>query len=119
MLQVKVRVSGNVEVIAEGETQADVFENLSRMQEVFGESKCGKCGGSDLQFITRTVDDNKYFELRCKAYLKEENKFCGAKLAYGQHKKGGGLFPKRKDDEDKYKGKNGWVRFNKETNKEE
>lgn|SRR3990167_6523999 len=118
-MQVKLRVSPNVEVVAEGETQKDVFTNLANMQEVFGESKCGKCGSTELQFITRTVDDNNYYELRCKAYLTEEKKFCGAKLSYGSHKKGDSLFPKRKDEEGKYKGKNGWVRFNKETNKEE
>ena len=41
----------------------------------------------------RTVDDNEYYELRCMD--------CGAKLAFGSMKKGGGLFPKRKDADGK------------------
>lgn len=104
-MQVRLKVSENVWVEANGDTQTDVFEQLSSMQEVFGSTTCGKCKSTDVQFVVRDVDENKYFELRCKK--------CFARLSFGQHKKGGGLFPKRKDG-DKYLPDGGWLKWNKE-----
>ena len=46
------------------------------------------------------------FELRCAD--------CGAKLAFGSMKKGGGLFPKRKDG-DTWLPDNGWQKWNPKT----
>jgi len=40
---------------------------------------------------------------------------CSAKLGLGVHKKGGGLFPKRKDADGKYLPDNGWQRWNHKT----
>ena len=81
-----------------------------KFQEVFEESKCGKCGSENLKFVVRTVDDNEYFELRCMD--------CGAKLAFGSMKKGGGLFPKRKDG-DNWLPDNGWTKWNPKTKQAE
>jgi hypothetical protein len=70
-------------------TQADVFGQLAQFQEVFEESKCGKCNSDDLRYVVRENDGNKYYELHCKK--------CRAKLAFGQHKnEQKTLFPKRK-----------------------
>ncbi len=107
-MKVQVKVSPKVLVEADGETQTDVFQQLAALQEVFGRfDKCGKCGGTDLRFIVREdKDENKYHEIHC------QNPECRARLAFGQNKKGGGLFPKRKDG-DNYLPDGGWLRWNK------
>ena len=81
--------SGKISVEFECDTQKELFAQLSSFQEVFGETKCGKCGSENLKFVVREVDGNEYHEIRCLD--------CGAKLQFGVNKKGGGLFPKRKD----------------------
>ena len=81
----------------------EIFEELSSIQEVFGESECGKCKSQNIRFQVRNVDDNKFYELKCNA--------CGSTLAFGCHKKGGTLFPKRKDDTGKYLINNGWSKW--------
>jgi DNA-directed RNA polymerase subunit RPC12/RpoP len=87
----------------EADTHRELFTQISRFQEVFEESKCGKCGSENLRFVVRTVEENEYFELRCAD--------CGAKLAFGSMKKGGGLFPKRKDG-DTWLPDGGWMKWN-------
>ncbi len=130
MLQVQKWVSPKVCVVAEGETQADLFSQVSSMEEVFGESKCGKCGSEEIRFGTRKAAKGKkeftYFEMHCNT--------CRAKLSFGQSE-GGVLFPVRyereqnedgdtvykKDANDRLipKGVRGWVVYNKATGKEE
>jgi len=102
--------NGRISTEIEGDSQRDLFEGIARFQEIFEESKCGKCGNDDIQFVTRNVDDNLYYELRCKA--------CGAKLAFGANKKGGGLFPKRKDG-DTWLPDGGWLKWNAKTQQNE
>jgi hypothetical protein len=99
-------------LLIEGESQRDVFETVSSFQEVFEEDTCGKCGSQDIKFVTRNVDDNIYYELRCNAPN------CRAKLAFGANKKGGGLFPKRKDG-DTWLADGGWLKWNSKTNQNE
>lgn len=103
--------NGRVSVEVEADTQKEIFKQLALFQEVFDESKCGKCKSENLRFVVRTVEDNDYYELRCLD--------CGAKLAFGVNKTGGTLFPKRKDDEGNYKGVRGWVKWNHDTKREE
>ena len=108
----KVTYQGKrISVEIEGENQSELWAKLGDFQETFEEPCCGKCGKDNLRFVVRTVEDNNYHELRCLD--------CGAKLAFGVHKKGGGLFPNRKDKDGKLKGKNGWVKWNPQTSKEE
>ena len=102
--------NGRLSVEIEGETQCDLFEELGSFQEVFDQTKCEKCDSEDLSFVTRVVDDNPYHELRCNG--------CRAKLQFGKNKKGGGLFPKRKEG-DEYLPDKGWVRWNSEKRKNE
>lgn len=123
-MKVEYRISPRATVVAEGDTQLDVFTSLASMQEIFGESKCGKCDSEDIQFKIRTVKDGKkeytYPEMQCRK--------CWAKLSYGQME-GGALFPVRYlredgeyvkvDDKLVPKGTRGWVKYNKETGKEE
>jgi hypothetical protein len=101
----------------------DLLEALSDLQQrdVFVDRTCGKCGGKDIVPRVRTdKDDNKYYELVCLSQLEEGSpKQCYAKLSFGQNKKGGTVFVRRKDKEDNWLPDNGWTRWNKDTQREE
>lgn len=117
-MKVQAKVSSNVIVTTEADKQTTLFEQLASLQEVFGQEKCGKCGCTNLQFSVREdADENKYYELKCT------NLQCRAVLAFGQRKKGGALFPRRKqsddDGEKKYLPDNGWMRYNAKTKQKE
>ena len=89
-MKVIYRPSDKLQFELEGSGQKEIFKELAVVQEIFGEEKCGSCGKNNLRYLVRNVDDNNYYEIRCND--------CGAILSFGQHKKGGTLFPKRKDD---------------------
>jgi hypothetical protein len=92
----------NIEIDAE--SPKDAFKQLASFQEIFGEEQCGKCQSEELQFRVRTVEGNDYYELMCKG--------CFAKLSFGQHKVGNGLFPKRKLQDGSYdKESKGWHKW--------
>ena len=91
----------------EGETIKDIWQQLAIFQEIFGESSCGKCESESLRFVVRENDGNHFYELRCDD--------CGARLSYGSHKKGGGLFPKRKDADGNWLPDKGWMKWNPKT----
>lgn len=97
----------------EGENQKELFKQLAGFQEVFDQCKCGKCGNESIKFVVRTVQDNEYYELRC------DSSQCRAKLTMGVNKKGGSLFPKRKDKEGNWLPDQGWTRWNPQTSKDE
>ena len=103
--------NGKISVEVEGDSHRDLFEQINKFQEVFEEDVCGKCGHENIRFVVRTVDDNQYYELRCSS--------CGARLAFGANKKGGGLFPRRKDSEGKWLPDSGWVKWNPKTERNE
>jgi len=109
-MKIQIQVSPTITAQVEGNTQVEVFEELARLQEIFGQSRCGKCKSQHLKFVVREVDDNKYYELQCID--------CRAALSFGQHKKGGSLFPKRKaENEDgttKWLPNDGWTKWNAE-----
>lgn len=84
----------------ESDSVKDAFKQLAEFQEVFDESNCGLCSNDDLQFVVRTVEGNDFYELRCRK--------CSGKLAFGQHKTGGSLFPKRKE----HASSKGWHKWN-------
>ena len=93
----------------DGDNHQELFEQIARTQEVF-DNKCTRCDNDEVRFILRTDDeDNKYYEMQCT------NPNCRAKLAFGCNKKGGGMFPKRKDKEGNMVGKWGWGIWNPET----
>lgn len=102
-MKLKKRLSNNVEIEVEGDGQKDLFKQLASVEEIFGEEKCGMCGKPNIRFMVRSVEGNDYFELKCLS--------CHASLSYGQHKKGGTLFPKRKDDNNNWLDNNGWYKW--------
>lgn len=102
-MKLRYRINDKVELELEGEGQKEIFKELSAVQEIFGEEKCGMCNKNNLKFTVRSVDGNDYFEIRCND--------CNAVLSFGQHKKGGTLFPKRKDEENKYLPNKGWHKW--------
>ena len=89
----------------EGAGQKEIFKGLAMVQEVFSEAKCGVCGSENIKFVVRTVEGNDYYELRCMG--------CGDALSFGQHKKGGTLFPKRKDENGNWLENGGWHKWQK------
>ena len=103
--------NGGFSVELEGDTQKEIFSQLAKFQEIFGETQCGKCGSTNLRFVVRVVDDNEYYEIRCLD--------CGAKLSFGLNKKGGGLFPKKKAEDGSWLPDKGWMKYNRVTQKVE
>lgn len=98
-----MKVNDRLTIKISGESAKDIHEQLSKYQEIFSINQCGCCKNKDLRYITRVVEDNSYYELQC------QNINCRAKFAFGQKKKGGELFPKRKDKAKKYIPNDGWV----------
>ena len=126
-MKVQFSLNQKIGVEFDAETQLQMFEQLASLQEVFDQKECGKCKGTDFKFYIRKVQDGKdeyiYPELHCS------NLSCRAKLTFGQMK-GGSLFPVRYEREGKEyvkdaegkgvkRGNNGWVKYNRETGKEE
>jgi len=107
---------GRTTVVGEGQSHVDVFRQLVDLQDLFGNSRCGKCGSDNTYYrIRKTEKDRKkfeYFEMSCRD--------CYAKLPYHMHdddKKGSMYIQKRVPDEKKepnteyYEG--GWEKYNK------
>lgn len=103
IMKAKYKVNDKIEFELEAGGQKELFKELAVIQEIFGENVCGVCNQQDIKYVVRNVDDNDYFELRC-------NK-CGATLSFGQHKKGGTLFPKRKNEDGGYMDNRGWYKW--------
>jgi hypothetical protein len=104
-MKVLYKASDKLTFELEGSGQKEIFKELAIIQEIFAEESCGLCGSKSLKFVVRNVDGNDYYELRCND--------CGAILAFGQHKKGGTLFPRRKDDDNNWLPNKGWHKYQK------
>lgn len=102
-MKVVYKASDKLSFELEGSGQKEVFKELALIEEIFAEGTCGQCNKSNIRHLVRNVDDNNYYELRCTD--------CGSVLAFGQHKKGGTLFPKRKDDNGNYLPNRGWYKW--------
>lgn len=103
-MQIQYKVNDSVTLIEEADTQVEAFKVLSGIHEVFGVQECGVCQASVYPRV-RVVEDNAYHEMVCSNYK------CKATLAYGQTKKGGFLFPKRRDKDGKWIPNNGFTRW--------
>lgn len=114
-MKVIYKPTDDISVEFEGADQKAIFENLARLQEIFGENTCGKCKGHRVVFQVRTVDKFTYYELRCKD--------CGAVLQFGQSDDG--IYPRRYkmngtkpllvNGKKVYLADNGWLKYNVET----
>lgn len=83
------------------DTEKDLFRAIAKAQEIFSaDDCCGSCGGQDISFRHRIIDENEYFELACRG--------CTATLKFGQSKKGS-LFPKLKDKDGAWLPNRGWT----------
>lgn len=102
-MKVHYKANDDLTFELEGAGQKEIFKELAMVQEIFGEKSCGMCKGKDIKFICRTVEGNDYYELKCAS--------CGALLSFGQHKKGGTLFPKRKDENNEWLQNRGWHKW--------
>lgn len=106
-----VKVSDDITFEVNGEDAKTMFQELANVSEQFGNNVCKKCG-SKARYVVRNVADNDFLEMRCT------NDKCRAKLSFGLHKKGGGIFPKRKNEDGSYHPYGGWKIFDKVQNKE-
>lgn len=99
-------VNGRITIEATGETPKALFAEIAAIQEVFdSDNVCGVCQSEEIRYIVRRVDDYVFYELRCK------EPGCYARLEFGQAKKGGALFPKRKDDDGNWLPNRGWAKY--------
>lgn len=103
----KVRyTSGNGQLVfdVEAETAKALFSQLGSIQELFeAETECGLCQSKDIRYSARVVEEFDFYELACRS--------CRAQFRFGQKKKGGELFPKRKDDDGNWLPNGGWSRW--------
>lgn len=88
----------------QGEDVKAIFAQIAAVQEVFdADTECGCCQSKDIRFLHRKVDDYLFYELSCNA--------CHARFSFGQAKKGGALFPKRKDENGEWSPNRGWSKW--------
>jgi len=110
-MTVDYQVTPAIRVTIQASNQRDVWRQMAELDEVFGVTQCefNKCGSTNLIHVVRSIDGNDYFEMKCRD--------CGSRLAFGQNKQGGSLFPKRKivdssTGEEKWDHENhGWGRY--------
>jgi hypothetical protein len=95
-VKAQVKVSPQIIVEVEGETQKDLFKAIASATEVFGEKCCGLCASTRIVHAYRVVTQGKkvfeYPEYHCQD--------CFARLSIGCLFENGGLFPHRKLDKD-------------------
>jgi hypothetical protein len=101
-MKVKMNL-GSTQIEADGTDTKDCFSQLANAAEVFSHSRCKACDSDNVIPVTREVDGNTYYEMRCLA--------CGCTLSFGQTRQGGKLFPRRKDKSDNWLPNGGWVDF--------
>lgn len=83
-------------IVVEGETQKDLYREVCRAHEVFGERRCGVCASEDIypfwrvssKQVGRKTEEYDYPEMRCRK--------CGARLTYSFNLEGGTMFPNRR-----------------------
>ena len=113
-----VSIGGKTVVVSkECEQDTDVFKFLHHMDELFGNTTCTRNGQSSDNVrvsVRQDKEDNYYYEMVCFDPSAPECHF--ARRHFGANKKGGGLFPKNKDEQGNWKP---WTKFNKDTGKEE
>lgn len=95
----------------EGANQKDLFEQIANVQELYEGLTASYNGKTSdrVNLRVREVDGNKFYEAVC---VDEDKDLRNARLSFGVNKVGGGLFPKRKNDDGSYNANNGWKKWN-------
>ena len=94
--------SGKYNVEVEGGIK-EIFEQLATFDSVFGNAKNKANGSENIGFRCREVDGNKYYEMYDRDTFHT--------LKFGQTKKDGSLFPRRKDADGNWLDDGGWVKW--------
>lgn len=103
-MKITFKVNDNITLETTANKQNEAFQQISDMQEIFGEKSCGCCNSNNIRFNARKAKnkDGKifiYYEMSCNE--------CSAKLSFGQHNNNEGtLFVKRTDDPAR-----GWAKY--------
>jgi len=102
---VKARLQFNIgggSIVFDAEGVKDAIKVMSEFMEVFGHQECGKCKSKQVFPEHRTDDEgHDYYSMKCLS--------CGCQLSFGQHKKGGTLFTKKKDKKGDWLPNGGWL----------
>lgn len=94
--------SGKYNVEVEGGIK-EIFEQLATFDSVFGNAKNKANGSENIGYRVREVDGNKYYEMYDRDTYHT--------LKFGQTKKDGSLFPRRKDADGNWLDDNGWTLY--------
>lgn len=107
MYECEIKVNPTTIFHIKGQTPAEVWEQLARVEEIFAsETKCFLCGSGIRHVVRENKKKQKFFELHCM------DAKCRARFAFGQHQTPqGSLFPQRKTRDGKYKPNNGWDKW--------
>lgn len=110
---------GRMTVTVNADDFRGLFKQIADFQEVFEQRNININGelvdSKDVRFqVRKNAEDDEFYEM---VYAGTVPALRGYKLEFGCHKKGGGLFPKKKDKEGNWVENNGWTKWqgNKET----
>jgi hypothetical protein len=91
------------EVEVDGDSTRDCFDKISSAVEIMSNSRCGACDSENVIPVVRENAGNHYREMSCID--------CGCRLAFGQRRADGEMFPKKKDKEGSWLPNRGWVKW--------
>lgn len=95
---------GNTTIGQEVKTQAEAFEFMASVAEIFGEP-CGMCGSKDVEPVVQKFNDKVFKKLRCRA--------CTATVLLFS-RDDGGMWIVRTDKQKQPVGKKGWSIYKKD-----
>lgn len=105
-MKVQRKISPTTILEAEGQTVAEVFEALARLEEIFhGHEVCGLCQKANVAYqVRQDKEGNKYYQAVCLS--------CGGEFRFGVKKSPpGALFPQMKDKDGNWKPNGGWAKW--------
>lgn len=105
-MKIQRKISPTTIVEAEGQTVAEVFEALARLEGIFaGYETCGLCQHTGVRYaVQEDKEGHKYHKAVCLS--------CGAEFRFGMRKTPPGvLFPQIKDQNGNYKPDGGWAKW--------
>jgi hypothetical protein len=103
MFEAQLKVTGRLTVKVSADKPKALFEELSRVGELFSQRSCGCCQSDDVFPQVRTVDKFSYYSVKCFS--------CGAEFKFGQKQDNGDLFPKYKDQQGNWLPDGGWSKY--------